>query len=112
MKKNNTIIEKYMYQVENDKNAYAVFDNERELTKLELIEMANSISKMLPAGCKRVGIMMDHSVEMIAAIFAVLKIGAAYIPVEPFFPKERIRFMMTEGEADAIITNSKYAGLL
>ncbi len=106
----NTIIEGFMKQINEDERALAVFDNDRKLSRRELLQLADSIASKLPKGCKRVGIMMDHSVEMIASIFAVLRIGAAYIPVEPFFPKERIRYMMEEAEVTAIITNSDHAG--
>ena len=51
---------------------------------------------------------MDHSVEMIAAIFAALKIGAAYVPAEPFLPDDRIHFMMKDSGAEMVITNTKY----
>ncbi len=106
----NTIVEKFLEQVNENETATAVFDNDRSLNRKELFELADTIAAKLPKDCKRVGIMMDHSVEMIAAIFAVLRIGAAYIPVEPFFPKERIKYMMEEAEATTIITNSKYEG--
>ncbi|MCR5514902.1 MAG: AMP-binding protein, partial [Lachnospira sp.] len=105
----NTIIEKFMSQVNENKDALAVFDNERNLSRKELLLLADSIAARLPKGCKRVGIMMNHSVEMIAAIFAVLRVGASYIPVEPFFPKERIRYMMEEAEVGVLITNTEYA---
>ena len=49
--------------------------------------------------------------EMIAAILAVLKRGAAYVPSEPSFPRERIRFMMRDAGVDAVITQEKYSGL-
>ncbi len=104
----NTIIEKFIEKKNTNESALAVFDNERSLTRKELLQLADTIASKLPKECRRVGIMMDHSVEMIAAIFAVLRLGAAYIPVEPFFPKERIKFMMQEAEATCIITNSKY----
>ena len=105
----NTIIEKYMAQVDENKDALAVFDNERKLSRKELLLLADTIAARLPKGCKRVGIMMNHSVEMIASIFAALRAGAAYIPVEPFFPKERIRYMMEEAEVSVLITNREYA---
>ena len=101
----NTIIEKFMAQVNQNKYALAVFDNERNLSRKELLLLADTIAARLPKGCKRVGIMMNHSVEMIASIFAALRVGAAYIPVEPFFPKERIRYMMEEAEVSVLITN-------
>ncbi|SEF64131.1 amino acid adenylation domain-containing protein [Lachnospira multipara] len=105
----NTIIEKFMAQVNENKDALAVFDNERNLSRKELLLLADTIAARLPKGCKRVGIMMNHSVEMIASIFAALRVGAAYIPVEPFFPKERIRYMMEEAEVSVLITNREYA---
>ena len=105
----NTIIEKFMAQVNQNKYALAVFDNERNLSRKELLLLADTIAARLPKGCKRVGIMMNHSVEMIASIFAALRAGAAYIPVEPFFPKERIRYMMEEAEVSVLITNREYA---
>lgn len=85
-----------------------VFDNKRKLTAEEFDKLTDSIAVKLPENVNRVGIMMDHSVEMIAAIFAVLKTGAAYVPVEPFFPIERIGYMMKEAEVGCIITNSEY----
>ncbi|WP_027431762.1 amino acid adenylation domain-containing protein [Lachnospira multipara] len=105
----NTIIEKFMAQVNENKDALAVFDNERNLSRKELLLLADTIAARLPKGYKRVGIMMNHSVEMIASIFAALRVGAAYIPVEPFFPKERIRYMMEEAEVSVLITNREYA---
>jgi len=111
MNKKNTIIEKFMEVLKKDKDACVVFDNNRSLSRGELMEMVDSIATQIPKGSKRVGI-MDHSVEMIAAIFAALRVGAAYIPVEAFFPKERIKFMMGEAEVDVVITNEKHAHIL
>lgn len=108
-KEMNTIIRLFEKQVKADAGKIAVFDNERTLNRGELLQLADTIATNLPAGVKRVGIMMNHSVEMIASIFAALRVGAAYIPVEPFFPKERIRYMMEEAGASVIITNSEYA---
>ncbi len=41
-----------------------------------------------------------------------MKIGAAYVPAEPDFPEERIRFMMRDGQVDYVITHEKYVHLL
>lgn len=90
-------------------DAVAVFDEQRRLTREELYRLIDTIALLLPENVKRAGIVMDHSVEMIAAIFAVLKVGAAYIPVEPSFPEDRICFMMRDAGADCIITEKKFA---
>lgn len=60
----------------------------------------------------RVGVVMDHSVEMIAAILAVIKAGAAIVPVEPDFPPERMTRFLTECGVDFIVTQEKYSAML
>lgn len=50
-----------------------------------------------------VGVVMDHSVEVVASLVAILRIGAVYVPVEPLFPVERIRLMMHESHIDSVI---------
>lgn len=102
-----------IYEILHDKakcapNATAVFDEERSLTRIELEHLIDTITARIPAEAHRVGIIMDHTVEMIASIFAVLKTRKAYVPVEPFFPQERITFMMRDAGVDMILTNSIY----
>ncbi len=97
--------------VRKNPSAPAVFDGNRRLTREELSRLSDIIASQLPEGSRRIGIIMDHSVEMIAAVLAVLKRGAAYVPSEPAFPVERIRYMMQDAKADAVITQEKYAGL-
>ena len=89
-------------------DAVAVFDEERSLTRREFDRLIDTIAIRIPSEVHRVGIMMEHTVEMIAAIFAVLKTGKTYVPVEPFFPQERIDFMMQDADVDMIFTNSIY----
>ena len=94
--------------IEKNPDKTIVFDVNRALTAKEFDRLINTVAAMLPENAKRIGVMMEHSVEMIAAIFAVLKIGAAYIPAEPFFPQERVAYMMEEAQAACIITNTTY----
>ena len=86
----------------------AVRDAQRTLSRGELDALAGRIAAAIPDGAKRVGIVMNHGAEMIAAILAVLGRGAVYIPAEPFFPDDRIRFMMKDAEADVLITVPEY----
>ncbi len=102
------IIQAYRNMAEQKPGALAVMDRNRRLTRAELMQLADTIAAGLPENAGRIGIIMDHSVEMIAAIFAVLKKGAAYVPAEPSFPPERIRFMMQEARVEAVITQGKY----
>ena len=58
-----------------------------------------------------IGIVMSHGIDMIAAMFAVLKIGAAYIPAEPSLPAERIRYMMDSAGVRLIIDDDFCRGV-
>ena len=107
-----TIIELFEKQLQNSPDKVFVFDESRKLTAKEFNGLADTIAQMLPHGVKRVGIIMEHSVEMIAAIFAVLKVGAAYIPAEPTFPVERINYMLSDADAECVIINKAYSPLV
>lgn len=85
----------------------AVFDERRSLTYGELNRMANKIALRFPSKGGFVGLVMDHCVEMAAALLAVLKSGAAYIPAEPDFPPERIRYMVSG--CGYVVTQPQYA---
>lgn len=107
--KQNVIYELLQNKIQEAPDAAAVFDEQRRLTGRELGALIDTIASKIPAQAHRVGIVMEHSAEMIAAIFAVLKRGCAYIPAEPFFPQERIEFMMQDAQADAVIVNSRWS---
>lgn len=108
-----TIYTLFKKQVLERPDGLAVVDEMQKVSFEELDKMADAIIAKFPAESpKFVGIVMNHSVEMIAAILAVLKTGAAYVPVEPTFPVERIRYMMQDSKVDFVITHHEYSGLL
>lgn len=104
-----TIYSYFKKQVVRNSNEIAVFDENRSLTFKQLDRLVDTIAMNFEANPKLVGIVMNHSVELIASMIAVLKVGAGYVPVEPFFPIDRIKFIMNECNVDFVITNSEYA---
>lgn len=85
--------------------AIAVVEDGRSATYRELDVMANAImSKFYSMHYPAVGIVMNHGIEMIAAMLAVLKSGAAYVPAEPSLPEARIEYMMRTAGVDFTIT--------
>ena len=104
----NVIYELLHSKITESPDAVAVFDEEHHLTRNELEQLIDTIAVKIPKTAHRVGILMEHTVEMIAAIFAVIKLGKAHVPVEPFFPQERIDFIMKDACVDIILTNSVY----
>lgn len=85
----------------------AVIEEDRTVSYSQLDAMANSImAKFYNAAPAYVGIVMSHGAEQIAAMLAVLKSGAGYIPAEPSLPQERIDYMMHTAGADLIINDN------
>ena len=109
----NTISGLWREQVRKHPDNIADIDQYRTLTFRELDELSCAIANMFPAtqhdGPGFAGIIMDHTADMIAAILAVLKAGMAYVPAEPSFPIDRIRYMMHESDIAFCITNPHYA---
>lgn len=101
-----TIYNRFSQWVTHQPEALAVVEDGRCVTYRELDVTANAImSKFYANEYTAVGIVMSHSVEMIAAMLAVLKSGAAYVPAEPSLPHERIDYMMRTAGADFVITD-------
>jgi len=99
-----TIYTEFKQQVEARPDTLAVMDETQKLTYSELDTLVADIASNFPVrNPARVGILMQHGVRMIATILAALKSGAAYVPAEPSFPKERIRYMMEN--CDFVVTD-------
>lgn len=80
-------------------------------TYQELNQRANRLARHLQTlGVVRgdlVGVKLERSLEMIVALLAVHKAGAAYIPLDPGFPPDRLAFMLDDAQARAIITHTQ-----
>lgn len=107
-----TIYSRFKLLVDKHPDAVAVVEDGRTLTYRQLDRMADGIllKMMSQSGPgfdthKFVGIVMSHRAEMIAAMLAVVKSGAAYIPAEPSLPPERIEYMMRTANAGLVITD-------
>lgn len=91
----------------------ALIDESSCVTYGGLDQVADTLISRFPSFIPaRVGVVMDHCVEMVASLLAVNKAGAAFVCVEPDFPPERtVRFLMETG-VDFVITQEKYASRL
>ncbi|MCL2713560.1 MAG: amino acid adenylation domain-containing protein [Alphaproteobacteria bacterium] len=87
--------------------ALALTDGGRSLCYSELNSMANHLARhlskrgVLPGG--RVAVLLERSIELVVAELAVLKCGAAYVPVDAAFPPERQAFMIRDCGAGAVL---------
>ena len=90
-------------------NDVAVIWNDRELTFGELDRQANKVAhhlRSLGVGADAcVGISTTRSPEMIIGIFAILKAGGAFLPLNPSYPQEQLTFIADEARLNIIIAN-------
>lgn len=87
-----------------------------QLTYGELNARANVLAgylRSLGAGPEvLIGICLDRSFDQIAAILAVMKAGAAFLPLDPAWPTPRLRKLLDDAKAPLVVTNSEYAEAL
>jgi len=107
-----TIQELFETQVESVPNSIALVDGDKEWTYEELNNRANVLANYFLSNYDlknddRIGIMMSRSAEMIVGVLAILKTGAAYVPIDPSYPKQRISNILEQSEVKLLITESE-----
>ncbi|MFF8911481.1 amino acid adenylation domain-containing protein [Streptomyces olivaceoviridis] len=92
-------------------DAPAVTDGDRTLSYAELNTRANRLARLLltrSAGPERfVAVLLPRSADLVATLLAVLKSGAAYLPIDPDYPEDRIAHMLAGADIVAIVTTSE-----
>lgn len=103
-------------QVHHAPNRTALIFENQELTYAQLNARANQLAHYLSSLGARpgkfVGIFMERSVEMIVAVLGVLKSGAACIPLDSVYPKERLTFMLEDSGAPVVVAQQAQAATL
>ncbi len=100
-------------QVEATPEATAVVCGDRRLTYRELNQQANQLAHYLQEkGVKPetlVGVYLNRSIEMVVGIFAILKAGGGYLPLDRAYPKERLLFTIEDSETTLVLTDDRLA---
>ncbi len=82
----------------------------------ELDARANRLAQALRArGAgrgQRIGLCVERGCDMLAAVLGVLKAGAAYVPLDPEYPEERLRFMAEDAQLMLLVSTTALAGSL
>ena len=86
------------------------------LTYAELDARAAEVARLLRARGvgpdARVGICLARSPEMVAAVLGVLKAGGAYLPLDPAYPQDRLRYMLDDSGVRVVLTSTEMAARL
>jgi amino acid adenylation domain-containing protein len=97
-------------------DAAALVADDASLTYAEMDRRADRLARrLIDAGAGpevRVGICLERSAEMVVALLATLKAGAAYLPLDPAYPAERLAYMLEDSGAAVLVTRDALRGLL
>lgn len=93
--------------------AIAIEDRGRQIAYDDLNGQANRLAHhlraqgVLPGDC--VGLCMERSLEFLIGVLAILKAGAAYLPLDPEYPRARLRMMVDDADARLTLTREPFA---
>jgi len=103
-----TLVDLLEAQGERSPHAPAVIFGGQQLTYAELHGRANQLARYLRerdvGRDTLVGICLERSLEMVIGLLGILKSGAAYVPLDPAYPRERLAFMMADAQAPVLLT--------
>ncbi|MBS0237569.1 MAG: LLM class flavin-dependent oxidoreductase [Proteobacteria bacterium] len=102
--------EAFEEQADRTPDAVALVDGDRSITYRELDKRANQVAhEILAQGVapdQMVGIFIERSIEMMVALLGILKAGAAYVPMDPSYPAERLAIILEDTRARIVVTTS------
>ncbi|EWS95122.1 non-ribosomal peptide synthetase [Streptomyces filamentosus] len=108
------VVERFEAAVAATPDAVAVVCGPVRLTFAELDARANRLARVLRArGVGRgdlVAVALARSADMVVAVFAVLKAGAGYVPLDAAYPADRIAFMLDDAAPRLVITDRSVSG--
>jgi amino acid adenylation domain-containing protein/non-ribosomal peptide synthase protein (TIGR01720 family) len=111
--RNQTLVNLFENQVEREPGAVAVVYGDIRLTYAELNERANRMAHSLrdKHGIQPdnvVGVLLERSDWLVAAILAILKAGKAYVPIDPDYPAERLGYILDDSNCSIVLSEAKF----
>jgi len=105
---NSTVLDLFEDQVKKSPDSIALIFEEISMTYRELNEHANQFAHFIKEEIKvqaddLLGIKLPRSQWMVVSIFGIMKSGAAYLPIDIFYPPERIDYMVADSKCKALI---------
>jgi amino acid adenylation domain-containing protein len=102
-------------QVARTPDKTAIIDQKSRLSYREVNDLANRLARRLIGKGVRpgalVGVSLNRSVEMVIALLGILKTGAAYVPLDPAYPEQRLDFMVEDSQVNVVVTKPEFADL-
>ncbi|MET9632355.1 amino acid adenylation domain-containing protein [Lentzea sp. NPDC006480] len=97
-------------QVLTTPDGVAVEHGTHKMTYVELDRRSNQLAHLVRSRTKPgdlVGLCLDRGADLIVSILGVLKAGAAYVPIDPEHPLDRIQFLVDDAQLDVVVSNNR-----
>ena len=105
-----TFVQVFEQNIDNWRDKVAVSYHNQQITYDDLNKKANQLAYQLrERGVGRekiIGLMMERSPEMIIGIMGIMKAGAAYLPLDPEYPQDRLEYMLADSDTELLLTGS------
>lgn len=90
----------------------ALYFEGKFMTYKEFNQKVNSLANYIISKNVRhnaiIGVMQERSFEMLISVYAAIKAGCSYMPIDPHFPSDRVEFMLEDSETPLVLTDSKW----
>jgi len=112
-----TVLEFFAARAEAAPNSIAIVTDEGQMTYGELDDRSSRLACFLGNEYSigrgdTVGILSDRSERWVIGLLGILKAGGVYLPLDPEYPQERLRFMIEDANVRALLVHSEYLPLL
>lgn len=111
-----TVLQRFRNQVNSTPKAIALSCENQSLSYFELDHRANQLARRLQtlgvSPGQRVGLLVPRSLETVISVLGILKTGAAYVPFDIDYPRERIAFMAQDAGISVLVTHIELAATL
>jgi amino acid adenylation domain-containing protein len=111
-----TVVDLFLRRAALEPARPAIEDGERTLSYGELAVLSGALARQLRAqgaGAESVvGLCLERSAEMVVGMLGILRAGAAYLPLDPAYPRERLAFVVADSRASLVLCGAGAAPVL
>lgn len=106
-----TLVAQFEAQVARTPEQVAIHCAQQHLTYRELNQQANRVAHYLRQHYEiqaddRIALLLDRSLDLVVALWGILKAGAAYVPLDPTYPAPRIQYVLEHSQAKVVLTQA------
>lgn len=113
---NKTIPELFEIQALANPSRFAISWNDKRLTynqlKNSIDNRANDFRLQRIKKNMFIGVCMEHDIDMVITLMAILKLGACYVPLDPYYPLDRLKYIIEDSRVEKIIVSPAFSTLL